>query len=765
MFAPAMGKKKGKGKGKGKGQAAEGRPPAAKTEEDAIGAEVDDLLGSALAEATEGGGGGSEAAPPAENGGHTNGLEGGPGTPNGSPAPNGTPVEKPQANGNGTPAPAAESPGAGEEAVTPKSGLKAECWVCTVKDDVESMIEPCNCLGDRQYAHVDCWQGWVAEDFDSRDIGCQICESNWKMDTVEEKIEKIELKDVDTSDLPAEFQKAAMSDRLERVLYTSWFRISTKQASEREKRILREVGCKVPGPWTKWIQQDYKRRNSIMGKVGNAIEAQRERRASVQMQRSLTMGTATPGAMQRRASMSRRASMGPRRGSIFGNANTVFHMCRICKQNDEVFNLVEPCYCTDKELKFVHIKCWQKSVRPDTPEGEEMNPGEIQKVCEYCMKEWKVDPTMEFTVTETEDDAGPEVSDRLMRALECAWFRVSTGQAGEREVNILADAGSKVPGPWDRWVKKTERKQNRAGSLPSSPTPESLLDNTGEDTSEKGVCKICQKEESIKSLISPCNCEGDMKYTHVDCWTKFIKDDPETRKEKCLMCDSEWKAQIDMGEYGMPQVQASERLMRALQTAWFRISTGGCGPMELELVMQAGSKIPGPWTKWIQKREKRRSSIIGRVMDRSISMGPNSPTSPQGPDASFAAAAMMDPVEAAKMAAAAASAQENDKHEEDENVVETEERASQEQLKMIRLKSLRQRKEQGYKPNLDGHTEVKRERDSILQRTSILFVGDQQKGKKGLFSCCFGGSKMSKYEVEDNPHEEEEEEEEEEDGW
>ena len=188
--------------------------------------------------------------------------------------------------------------------------------------------------------------------------------------------------------------------------------------------------------------------------------------------------------------------------------------------------------------------------------------------------------------------------------------------------------------------------------------------------------------------------------------------------------------------------------------------------MELELVMQAGSKIPGPWTKWIQKREKRRSSIIGRVMDRSVSMGPNSPKSPpQGPDASFAAAAMMDPVEAAKMAAAAASAAagENDNHPEEENDDESEERASQHQLKMIRLKSLRQRKEQGYKPDLDGHTEVKRERDSILQRTSILLVGDQHTGKKGIFSCCFGGSNMSKYEVDDGPREEEAEEEE--DGW
>jgi len=673
----------------------------------------------------------------------------------------------PAANGNGTPA--ALQPGSPDlhsEAVTPKSGLKGECWVCTVKDDIEAMIEPCNCLGDRQYAHVDCWQGWVSEDFDSRDIGCQICESNWKIDTVEEKIMKIELKDVDTSLLPAEFQKAAMSDRLERVLYTSWFRVSTKQASEREKRILRDAGSKVPGPWTKWIQQDYKRRNSIIGKVGNAIEAQRERRQSVQMQRSLTMGTATPGAMQRRASMSRRASMGPRRGSIFGN-NQVFHMCRICKQNDEVFNLVEPCYCTDKELKYVHIKCWQQHVRPDTPqeEGAEPNKAEIMMKCEYCMKDWKVDPMTEFTVTGDPDDAGPEVSERLMRALECAWFRVSTGQAGEREVNILADAGAKVPGPWDRWVKKAERKNKAgaAGATPASPSPEGLLDQTGPDTGEKGVCKICQKEESIKSLIAPCNCEGDMKYTHVDCWTKFIKDDPETRKEKCLMCEGEWKAQIDMGEYAMPSVQASERLMRALQTAWFRISTGGCGPMELELVMQAGSKIPGPWSKWIERREKRRSSIIGRVMDRSISMaGPNSPkTPPSGPGASFAA--INDPVEAAKMAAAAAAG--DGAMEENGVDEESDERASQEQLKMIRLKSLKQRKEgTAYKPELGGLGESRRERESIMQRTSILFVGDQKTGKKGLFSCCFRGSE-DKYEVGHDKDEAREESGGEEDTW
>ena len=48
----------------------------------------------------------------------------------------------------------------------------------------------------------------------------------------------------------------------------------------------------------------------------------------------------------------------------------------------------------------------------------------------------------------------------------------------------------------------------------------------------------------------------------------------------------------DLVEYGAPEAEVSQRLMRALQTAWFRISTGACGPTELELVTQAGPRGP-----------------------------------------------------------------------------------------------------------------------------------------------------------------------------
>ena len=82
------------------------------------------------------------------------------------------------------------------------------------------------------------------------------------------------------------------------------------------------------------------------------------------------------------------------------------------------------------------------------------------------------------------------------------------------------------------------------------------------------------------------------------------------------------------------------------------------------------------------------------------------------------------------------------------------------------LKSLKQRKEgTSYKPDLEGLGESKRERGSIMQRTSILFVGDLKRGKKGLFSCCLGGSE-DKYEVKGADEiAREESEEEEEDAW
>ena len=48
------------------------------------------------------------------------------------------------------------------------------------------MVEPCICLGEFQYVHVDCLEGWLREDFKERDVGCQRCESIWKINVTEE---------------------------------------------------------------------------------------------------------------------------------------------------------------------------------------------------------------------------------------------------------------------------------------------------------------------------------------------------------------------------------------------------------------------------------------------------------------------------------------------------------------------------------------------------------------------------------------------------
>ena len=598
-----------------------------------------------------------------------------------------------------------------------------------MEEPCSSMVEPCNCLGEYQYVHVDCWGTWLHEDLDKRDMGCQRCESNWKMDT-EEKIEKVDVAALNASDLPEEFKKAAMSDRLERALYTAWFRITTKQASEREKRILRDVGAKIPGPWTKWVTQDAQRRNSFMGKVGSKIEEVRDRRQSLSAQRSLSMGKAAAGSLQRRPSLQLR------RPSLFGgNRDQVFQVCRICGQNDEVLNLVEPCHCTDKELKFVHINCWQKHVRPE--EGED----ELQTNCELCEKPWKVDPSMQFnTQGETEDPDAPEVSDRLMRALECAWFRVSTGQAGAREFGILADAGAKVKGPWDSWVRKQGKKGKKGEA-------EDLLNGDQTKSTGRGKCRICLESAAVSTLVAPCKCSGEQEFMHADCWVKFVRDDPERRLVKCLMCQADWTMMPDLVEYGAPEAEVSQRLMRALQTAWFRISTGACGPTELELVTQAGPEVPGPWTKWLEERDKRRNSVGGRMV-RSMSIGAGAGArrpSFQGGSAQANANAIMDPVEAAKMASLAAEGAED---------AEAAEEAKKSQLKLSRQVS-RGRRMRNAPKRLSTLGESMHERGSIImKRARILLLGDPTKAKnesKGLLSCCMGGGKAAKYEVDPEP--------------
>ena len=192
---------------------------------------------------------------------------------------------------------------------------------------------------------------------------------------------------------------------------------------------------------------------------------------------------------------------------------------------------------------------------------------------------------------------------------------------------------------------------------------------------------------------------------------------------------------------------------RALQTAWFRISTGGCGPTELELVTQAGVEVPGPWSKWLEERDKRRNSVGGRMV-RSLSIGQGAGSrrpSFQAGSAQAAVNAVMDPVEAARLATEAAAA------------AEDEEEQKKRQLKLAR--SISRGRRQRHAPRLSNVTESIHERGSIImKRASILLLGDPVQEKKGLFACCFGGGKAAKYEV-DKEKSNSASEEEEDEGW
>jgi hypothetical protein len=53
-------------------------------------------------------------------------------------------------------------------------------------------------------------------------------------------------------------------------------------------------------------------------------------------------------------------------------------------------------------------------------------------------------------------------------------------------------------------------------------------------------CRICLEDDLLKNLISPCKCNGDIKYIHRDCLNKWINTDPN-RITKCEICSTTYK--------------------------------------------------------------------------------------------------------------------------------------------------------------------------------------------------------------------------------
>jgi hypothetical protein len=61
---------------------------------------------------------------------------------------------------------------------------------------------------------------------------------------------------------------------------------------------------------------------------------------------------------------------------------------------------------------------------------------------------------------------------------------------------------------------------------------------------KKGQCRFCLENDSIKNLLSPCDCKGSAKYVHNDCLVKWTEAKPETG-HICNSCGIECERIID----------------------------------------------------------------------------------------------------------------------------------------------------------------------------------------------------------------------------
>lgn len=82
--------------------------------------------------------------------------------------------------------PGASVPTAAAEAkedITASTPNKGECRICLMSDEVGQLLQPCNCTGSVQYAHLKCLKLWVHE---KADLHCEICKSMYKESLLEE---------------------------------------------------------------------------------------------------------------------------------------------------------------------------------------------------------------------------------------------------------------------------------------------------------------------------------------------------------------------------------------------------------------------------------------------------------------------------------------------------------------------------------------------------------------------------------------------------
>lgn len=109
-------------------------------------------------------------------------------------------------------------------------------------------------------------------------------------------------------------------------------------------------------------------------------------------------------------------------------------------------------------------------------------------------------------------------------------IRSSAGTSPGSVASSSSIAGSLVPGEADSF-EKIQNKEADSFEQIQNQEADSLLES--EDDREMKECRICQEEEHVSKLDSPCACSGSLKYAHQACIQRWCNEKGDTNCEIC----------------------------------------------------------------------------------------------------------------------------------------------------------------------------------------------------------------------------------------
>ena len=70
-------------------------------------------------------------------------------------------------------------------------------------------------------------------------------------------------------------------------------------------------------------------------------------------------------------------------------------------------------------------------------------------------------------------------------------------------------------------------------------------------------CRFCWEGGNVSEFVSPCECSGSMKFVHIECIQKWIK---ESRSRTCNVCNSKYNMVIvDMEDVRLTDDDINEK--------------------------------------------------------------------------------------------------------------------------------------------------------------------------------------------------------------